>query len=47
MEPSIILQPGPACLTDGFDALEKIIGKYEWLKRSGNRRYYFRYLFFS
>jgi iron complex transport system substrate-binding protein len=29
MEPSIILQPGPACLTDGFDALEKIIGKYE------------------
>jgi hypothetical protein len=25
MDPAIILQPGPACLTDGLDALERII----------------------
>lgn len=25
LDPSIILQPGPACLTDGLDALEQII----------------------
>jgi iron complex transport system substrate-binding protein len=25
LDPSIILQPGPACLTDGLDALEAII----------------------
>ena len=25
MDPSIILQPGPACLTDGLDALERIM----------------------
>jgi iron complex transport system substrate-binding protein len=26
LDPSIILQPGPACLSDGLDALERIIG---------------------
>jgi iron complex transport system substrate-binding protein len=25
LDPSIILQPGPACLTDGLDALERIV----------------------
>lgn len=25
MDPAIILQPGPACLTDGLDALERLI----------------------
>ena len=25
MDPSIILQPGPACLTDGLEALEIIL----------------------
>ncbi len=26
LDPAIILQPGPACLSDGLDALERIIG---------------------
>jgi iron complex transport system substrate-binding protein len=25
IDPSIILQPGPACLTDGLDALEHLL----------------------
>jgi iron complex transport system substrate-binding protein len=25
LDPAIILQPGPACLTDGLDALERIM----------------------
>ncbi|HMI94553.1 MAG TPA: cobalamin-binding protein [Polyangiales bacterium] len=28
LDPAIILQPGPACLTDGLDALEAIISRY-------------------
>jgi iron complex transport system substrate-binding protein len=27
LDPAIILQPGPACLTDGLDALERIIAR--------------------
>jgi iron complex transport system substrate-binding protein len=27
LDPAIILQPGPACLTDGLDALEQIIAR--------------------
>jgi iron complex transport system substrate-binding protein len=32
---SLILQPGPAALTDGLDALEAIVG--EWLERRRRR----------
>jgi hypothetical protein len=27
LDPAIILQPGPACLTDGLAALEQIIAR--------------------